>query len=104
MFPNLANEIENGECNVRIDSVQPQSKADKKTGSTKFKNYEPDVIDFLRRCDKPEQAEEIICYMEKRNEITSAEARKLKKQLKEKGVRSFGSKKADDYYLKEDGF
>jgi len=31
-------------------------------------------------------------------------ARKIRKQLKEKGVRSFGSKKEDDYYLKQDGF
>ncbi|MFA5364311.1 MAG: DUF2095 family protein [Candidatus Bathyarchaeia archaeon] len=104
MFPKLADEIEDGECNVKIDSVRPRSKAGDKTGSTKFKNYDPGVIDFLRRCDKAEQAEEIICYLEKRNEISCEDARKLRKQLKEKGVRSFGSKKADDYYLKEDGF
>jgi hypothetical protein len=40
----------------------------------------------------------------KRREISSRYARKLRKQLKEKGIRSFGSKKEDDYYLKQDGF
>jgi hypothetical protein len=60
----------------------------------------PDVIDFIRRCDTEEQAEEIIGYMEKRGEIEKQYARKLREQLKDKGVRSFGPKKEEDYYLK----
>ena len=42
--------------------------------------------------------------MEKRREISPEYAKKLRKQLREKGVRSFGSKKEDDYYLRQDGF
>jgi hypothetical protein len=61
----------------------------------------PDVIDFIRRCDNEKQAVEIINYLERRNEIGSAYAKKLKKQLEEKGVRSFGSKKQEDYYSRE---
>jgi hypothetical protein len=60
----------------------------------------PDVIDFIRRCDDEQQAKEIINYMEKREEINREYAQKLRKQLNEKGVRSFGSKKENDYYLK----
>jgi len=39
--------------------------------------------------------------MEKRGKITSSHAAQLKKQLKEKGIRSFGAKKSEDYYLRQ---
>ena len=39
--------------------------------------------------------------MESRGEISGEYAGRLRKQLKEKGVRSFGSKKEEDYYLKQ---
>ena len=102
MFPKLAQEIESGKCRTKISSVRSDYTTGEKAVSRKFTAYTPDVIDFLRRSDKAEQAEEIICYLEKRREISSEYARKLRKQLKEKGVRSFGSKKEIDYYLKQD--
>jgi hypothetical protein len=104
MFPNLSQEIESGDCGTKINSVRSDSTSGEEAASKRFADYTPDVIDFLRRCDKAEQAEEIISYLERRKEISSEYARKLRKQLKEKGVRSFGSKKEDDYYLKQDGF
>lgn len=104
MFPNLAQEMTNRKCRTKIDSIRSDIISAEKAVSKKFTNYTPDVIDFLRRCDKAEQAEEIICYLEKRQEITAEYAKKLKKQLKTKGVRSFGEKKENDYYLKQDGF
>jgi hypothetical protein len=104
MFPNLSQELENGDCETEINSVRSDPNTGEKAVSKRFAEYNPDVIDFLRRCDKAEQAEEIIDYMEKRKEISCEYARKLRKQLKKKGVRSFGSKKEDDYYLKQDGF
>jgi hypothetical protein len=104
MFPNLAEELENGNCGTKINSVRIDATTGEKAISKKFADYNPDVIDFLRRCDKAEQAEEIIDYMEKKKEISCEYATKLRKQLKKKGVRSFGSKKEDDYYLKQDGF
>ena len=58
----------------------------------------------MRRCDNSEQAEEIIHYLEERKEITSEYAKKLRNQLKKRGVRSFGTKKENDYYLRNDGF
>jgi len=103
MFPNLAQEMESGNCGTKINSVRSDPTSEKAV-SRRFTEYTPDVIDFLRRCDKVEQAEEIIGYLEKRREISFEYARKLRKQLKEKGVRSFGSKKEDDYYLKQGGF
>jgi hypothetical protein len=104
IFPNLAEEMENKNCETKITSVRSDAATAEKAVSKKFAGYTPDIIDYLRKCDKPEQAEEIICYMEKREEISSDYAKKLRKQLKTKGVRSFGAKKEDDYYLKQDGF
>lgn len=104
MFPNLAKEMSSGDCVAKIDAVRSDAVTGEKAVTKKFTNYTPDVIDFLRRCDKPEQAEEIICYMEKRQEISPEHAKKLRKQLKTKGVRSFGEKKEADYYLRQEGF
>jgi hypothetical protein len=105
MFPNLAQEMENGECTkTTINSVRSNPAAAEKAVAKRFTGYIPDAIDFLRRCNRKEEAEEIISYLEKRREISPEYAKKLRKQLKEKGVRSFGSKKEDGYYLKKDGF
>jgi hypothetical protein len=104
MFPNLDQEMSSDICGTKISSVRSDVATAEKAVSKRFTDYNPDAIDFLRRCDKAEQAEEIICYLEKRQEITPQYAKKLRKQLKTKGVRSFGAKKGDDYYLKQEGF
>jgi len=104
MFPHLAQEMDNEESGTKIISVRSDPTSGEEAASDRFTDYNPDVIDFLRRCDKAEQAKEIISYMEERGEISGKYARKLRKQLKDKGVRSFGSKKEDDYYLKQSGF
>lgn len=104
MFPKLAEELENGKCKTTINSVRTDYDRGEKAVSRRFTDYTPDVIDYIRRCDRREEAEEIVCYLEKRKEISFQYAQKLRKQLKEKGVRSFGPKKEDDYYLKHDGF
>lgn len=101
MFPNLAQELGSGENRVAVNSVRTDNEAgERHVTRERFVHYVPDVIDFIRRCDTPEQAEGIIDYMEKRGEIDGLYAQKLKKQLKEKGVRSFGAKKEEDYYFK----
>ena len=100
MFPNLVKELESGENKVAVNSVRTDDQMAEKACSQRFVNYTPDVIDFIRRCDTEEQAEEIIAYLERRGEVEKQYAEKLRKQIKEKGVRSFGSKKENDYYLK----
>ena len=99
-FPNLANELESAEHKVSLNSVRTDVQTGEGAASERFVHYMPDVIDFIRRCDTEEQAEEIIAYMEKRGEIEKRYAEKLRQQLKDKGVRSFGPKKEDNYYLK----
>jgi len=100
MFPHLAREMELGESKVSIGSVRSDIKTGEKAATRKFVHYMPDVVDFIRRCDTEEQAEEIIDYMEKRGEISNQYAEKLRKQLREHGVRSFGPKKEEGYYFK----
>ncbi len=101
MFPHLAEELEGKERVTLITSVRSDLQTGEKASSKKFANYMPDVIDFIRRCDNDQQAEEIINYLEKRGEVNRKYARRLRRQLKEKGVRSFGSKKGEDYYSKQ---
>lgn len=100
-FPHLAKELESGKDKVEITSIRSDIQTGEKSSTKKFLGYVPDVIDFLRRCDNEEQAEEIIHYQEKKGEITPQYAQRLKEQLKKEGVRSFGQKKEEDHYLKK---
>jgi hypothetical protein len=100
LFPNLAKELEENQQRVVISSVRSDVGAAEKASSQRFSNYMPDVVDFIRRCDTEQEAEEIISYLERRKEISSDYAQRLRRQLKERGVRSFGPKKEDGYYLK----
>ena len=101
MYPYLAREIEQEPQRVGISSVRSDTSTGEKASCKTFSGYLPDVIDFIRRCDNEQQAEEIIDYLKRRQEINSAYSKKLKKQLNEKGVRSFGAKKKEDYYSRE---
>jgi hypothetical protein len=100
MFPNLAKELDCDNNKVAINSVRTDSPAGENASSRCFVYCMPDVIDFIRHCDTTEQAEEIIAYLEKRGEIGKQHAAKLRRQLTDEGLRSFGSKKEHDYYLK----
>jgi hypothetical protein len=91
---------EHREHRVNITSVRTDAETGEKAASRRFVHYVPDVVDFIRRCDTKEQAEEIVNYLEKRGEISRDYAQKIRKQLCEKGVRSFGSKKEEGYYFK----
>lgn len=100
MFPNLAEELDDPESRIAVNSVRSDSQTGEEAASRKFADYVPDVIDFIRRCDTFEQAEEIVAYLEKRGEIDKEYAERLRTQLKDKGLRSFGQKKEESYYLK----
>ena len=100
LFPHLSREMETKKQQVRISSIRSDTEAAERDSSGRFDGYTPDVIDFIRRCDHEKQALEIVVYMEKREEVSPDYAKRLKKQLREKGVRSFGPKKEDDYYSK----
>ncbi|MFQ6075260.1 MAG: DUF2095 family protein [Candidatus Bathyarchaeia archaeon] len=101
-FPHLAEELEEKAGKVTINSIRSDVEGGE-AASTNLSGYDPDIIDFIRRCDNEEEAEEIISFMEKRGEITRGYADSLRNQLRESGVRSFGSKKEADYYFKRWG-
>lgn len=102
-FPNLAEEIESRKGTFDITNVNGVNIVEK-AGEGSFAEHIPTAIDYLRRCDNDEQAEATINYLEKKREITSEYAGQLRKTLKEHGVRSFGPKKEDDYYLRRAGY
>ena len=104
MFPHLADELEQEEGKVPIDSVRTDPELAEETAVDEFRHFNPTVIDFIRRCDNETEAEAIILYLEKRGEVSKEYSEELRKQLKEEGERSFGSKKEENYYFKKAGF
>jgi hypothetical protein len=92
-FPKLAKEME-----VEDRKVELQFEVERPNPQRKFTSYDPDVIDFIRRCTNETQAYEIIEYMKSREEIAVEDAERLYKQLEEEGIRSFGKKKGPGYY------
>ncbi len=95
-YPKLIEELETGtgKADIQFEVEKPKPKR-------KFAGYNPNVIDFIRRCTNDSQALEIIEYMKNREEISFEEAEKLCKQLEEEGLRSFGRKKEHGYYERE---
>jgi hypothetical protein len=103
-FPNLTEEMEAEKSDESESSTTPGSLTEEKIATKRFDNYNPDVIDFICRCDNEKQAHEIIDYMEKKGEIDQKYAQKLKAQLTKRGVRSFGAKREEGYYLRESSY
>jgi len=68
----------------------------------KFADYDPNVIDFIRRCDTIDQAMEILDYLENIGDISTNEGDKIRKRLKTEGLRSFGPKKEKGFYFSQD--
>jgi len=103
-FPNLYKELEGGGNRIIVNSIRTDAETAEKTFCDKLRNFDPSVVDFIRRCDTEEEAETIIAFMEKRCEITPKQATQLRVQLQEKGIRSFGPKKEENYYFKQGGY
>ena len=123
MFPHLYEELESGEVKVPIRGIRKnaaeaegeitdecacdqytEEEADQHTETPdKLRHFNPQAVDFIRRCDTEAQVEEIIAYLEKKGEITAEYAAQLRCQLKKDGVRSFGPKKEENHYFREGG-
>ena len=125
MFPHLFEELEVGEVKVPIDAVRKdpleaevevtdecgcdktheplEEETAETTEPDKLRHFNPQAVDFLRRCDTEAQAEEIIAYLEKKGEITKEYATELRCQMQKDGVRCFGPKKEENHYFKEAG-
>jgi len=99
-FPALSRELEGRETQeYSIDGVRTMSE-DQDEQTADGETFLPNAIDYIRRCDTVPQAMEIVDYLFNRGELTTGQARDIKKQLKSEGLRSFGAKKEKDHYLK----
>src|SRR5512134_2614076 len=92
MFPHLYEELESGEVKVPINGVRKNAseaeseiseecacdeyiEEEKDVPSTtetpdNIRHFNPQAVDFIRRCDTETQIKEIIAYLEKKGEIT----------------------------------
>lgn len=105
-FPTLSEELERGKTKTykvggtsTIPENSPSAASEESTSAVHEETFLPDVIDFIRRCDTESEALEIIEFMVRRRELTDNQAKAMRKQLKEEGLRSFGTKKERDHYL-----
>ena len=99
-FSHLAEEMEGGVSRVKSKDIRDAHGEEAKGESRKWAGHVPDVVDFLRRCETVEQAEEVIEYMEARGEVTPDRAVELRRQLREEGLDSFGGRKEEGFYHK----
>ncbi len=93
-FPNLLKELEKE--GLSIEGVRQEAKDSGKDEI--LGEFGPVVLDFLRRCSSEEEALEVIAFLESNGDIDKVHAAKLRSQLLERGLSSFGSKKEPGYY------
>lgn len=86
-----------GAGTVNINAVRSSPKEAEKIVHTEY-GYEPTVVDFIRRCETEAQALEIINFLEGRGGIEESYAERLRAQLKERGLRSFGKHRGPGCY------
>lgn len=97
LFPHLADELENGKSVADLeDEIIRQKRS--LNANRRWEGHDPDIIDFIRRCETPEQVAMIINYMSNEGKISPETAEKLRRQLEEEGVRSFGKQKDTGHY------
>lgn len=96
-FPNLSEEIKNQTKTLKIDGVRTDPNEGKKA-SKSVKHSNPSTIDYIRLCDTEDEALEIINYLEEKGKIEQEYAKKLRTQLTNRGLRSFGSKRNPGKY------
>lgn len=94
-YPHLIEEI-GGDGTIIINSVR-SSPEDAEKVAAGFRGG-PTVIDFIRRCETDDQAIEIINFLERKGEIDGEHAKRLRVQLAEHGLRSFGKKREPGCY------
>lgn len=103
LFPRLYREMLRQDMSVRVDSVRLNSEEAEREAQNLPESYTPGPIDYLRRCSNDDEALEVIKYLEDRGEIDEKLSQELREQVKSLGVRSFGPKKEDGYYLRKYG-
>jgi hypothetical protein len=99
-YPNLGEEF-GKRGTVRIQAVRSSVEEAEKAAHS-LQGYEPTAVDFIRRCENEGQALEIINYLESRGEIEPGYAKRLRYQLVEQGLRSFGRRREPGCYERDE--
>jgi hypothetical protein len=97
-FPHLYEELE--------DSTSGESE---NSESSEVQDSEPDVSDiytvdaisYIGRARTNEEAIEVVNYLRKKGELSENDSGSIIKQIKERGIRSFGSLKTWGHYERE---
>jgi len=104
-FPNLHAEMTDDIMHVKIDDVEGDGLSGENDSSLEstdlFSNFEPSTLDYIRRAQTDKEAEEIISFSLKQENISAEKAEELLDQLSKKGVRSFGQIKTSGYYFRK---
>ena len=97
-FPHLYEELEDStsEGKDNLESCEVQD-AEPDTSD----KYSPEATSYIRRARSNDEAIEIVDYLEKRGELSANDASSIIKQIRERGVRSFGSLKTWGHYERE---
>ncbi len=102
LFPHIAGEMETGASKVDLAKATepPRSTEPSYAEDRKYAGFQPGATDFIRRCRKTRDAKDILDYLERKGDVTGEEAKALRKQLRDGGLRSFGPHKGPGFYEK----
>jgi len=92
LFPALSNELD--ESKVAEEYVESEG------GEEPLRGFMPGPEDYIMRCTTDEEAMRVVEFLHQRGEISDEESERLKRQIGERGVRSFGPLREEGYYLR----
>jgi hypothetical protein len=105
-FPYLHAEISDDKMAIGIDSVEgdfsPSNEDDDFSNSSDpYSDFEPSVIDYIRRAKTEDEALEVVEFLLKQGTLNEDEALKLTVQIRKDGVRSFGPMRTPGHYFRK---
>lgn len=90
-FPKMMEEMEESD-KFQVDAIRTDSEEAKKATEKNLADSRT-AVDFIRLCNRDKEALEIIDFLEKQSRISPEYAKRLRRQLTVRGLRSFGSKR-----------
>ena len=87
------------ESSQELEEIEGLSHSQKPQSQDALSGFDPKAVDFIRRANTPQEALEVISYLEKRREIKEGEASDLRSKLEKEGLLGFGPRKTAGYYF-----
>ena len=94
-FPSLYKELGEPE---EEESPHPEKQDDR---GHPLNEFEPQIESYIRRAHTVNEALEVVAYLKKRGEISEKQALELRRQIEERGIRSFGPLRTWGHYERE---